>query len=78
MKGTTVIIRLPKLSILAAISDSETDMYIEPSGHQLFVSVPPDDDILMFIVKEDLNSLSEKDVNTILQRELLLSVINPQ
>jgi hypothetical protein len=46
-------------------------MYVEPSGHTLFVGVPPEDDILMFIVEEDLNSLSEEEVNRILQRELL-------
>jgi hypothetical protein len=63
-------VKLPKLSILAAISDSETDMYVHPSGHMLFVSIPPDDDILMFVVTEDLNSLSEHEVNNILQREL--------
>jgi hypothetical protein len=63
-------LKLPKLSILAHIADSETDMYVEPSGHQLFVSIPPDDDILMFIVEEDLNLLSVDEVNTILQREL--------
>ena len=66
-----MIIRLPKLSILAKVSDSETDMYIDPSGHMLFVSVPPDDDILLFVVEEDLNSISESEVNRILQRELL-------
>ena len=63
-------VKLPKLSILAAISDSETDMYVHPSGHMLFVSIPPDDDILKFIVTEDLNSISEDEVNNILQREL--------
>jgi len=63
-------VKLPKLSILAAISDSETDMYVHPSGHMLFVSIPPDDDIFMFVVTEDLNSLSEHEVNNILQREL--------
>ena len=64
-----MLVKLPKLSILAAISDSETDMYVHPSGHMLFVSIPPDDDILMFIVEEDLNLLSENKVNDILQRE---------
>lgn len=65
-----MFVKLPKLSILAKIADSETDMYVHPSGHMLFVSVPPDDDILMFIVEEDLNALSESEVNRILQREL--------
>lgn len=67
-----MFVKLPKLSILASIADSETDMFIDPSGHMLFVSIPPDDDILMFIVEEDLNSLSEDEVNVILQREYLL------
>jgi hypothetical protein len=66
-----MFVKLPKLSILAAIADSDTYMYVEPSGHTLFVGVPPEDDILMFIVEEDLNSLSEEEVNRILQRELL-------
>ena len=70
-KGIIMIVKLPKLSILAAIADSKTDMYIESSGHMLFVSYPPDDDILLFIVEENLNLLSETEVNRILQREVL-------
>ena len=65
------MIKLPKLSVLAYIADSKTYMYVDPDGHQLFVSIPPNDDILMFVVKENLNELSESEVNKILQREVL-------
>jgi hypothetical protein len=70
-KGIIMVIKLPALSILAAITDSETDMYIHPNGHLLFVNSPTDDGVIMFVVEEDLNSLSEDEVNRILQREVL-------
>lgn len=66
-----MIIKLPALSVLAAITDSETDMYIHPNGHQLFVNSPKDDGLLVFVVEEDLNKLSEDEINRILQREFL-------
>jgi hypothetical protein len=69
-----MFVRLPNLSILAHIADSDTDMYVDPSGNQLYVSIPPDNVILMFIVEEDLNVLSAAEVNAILQRELLKGI----
>lgn len=65
-------VKLPPLSVLAHVADSKTDMYVHPSGHQLFVGLP-DGEVGMFIVAEDLNVLSPEEVNLILQREILLA-----